>query len=176
MCYQPRFETSEVVGARKLQNKWNISKPWIKRWLTVPNPVKSRNRDIGFQKSYRSEICCRCFCQIPERLEKFKPESRGFDTSRNLVIRRQSTKWIEALFWKRSQALAKITQSANCHCFECEYRQWHTVYRISCFYNFATCDDFTWNVYLCITIVICFVSNGKIKMSNQSLAFCVPNK
>ena len=27
-------------------------------------------------------------CQISERLEKFKPESRGFETSRDLAVRR----------------------------------------------------------------------------------------
>ena len=29
-------------------------------------------------------------CQISERLEKIKPDSRGFETSRDLVVRRQS--------------------------------------------------------------------------------------
>ena len=32
--------------------------------------------------------CCRGTCQISEQLEKFKPESRGFETSRDLAVRR----------------------------------------------------------------------------------------
>ena len=47
------------------------------------------------QWSYRSEIRqaprqqrCRGTCQISERLEKFKSESRGFETSRDLAVRR----------------------------------------------------------------------------------------
>ena len=55
------------------------------------------------QWSYRSEIRqaprqqrCRGTCQISERLEKFKPEFRGFTTSRDLAVRRLTAKWIEA--------------------------------------------------------------------------------
>ena len=59
-----------------------------------------RNRiDSTFQRVYpriyRSEIwqasrqrCCLDTCQISERLEKFKPESRGFETLRDLAVRR----------------------------------------------------------------------------------------
>ena len=50
---------------------------------------------LDVARSYRSEIwqaprqqCCRGTCQISERLEKFKPESRGFETSRDLAVRR----------------------------------------------------------------------------------------
>ena len=32
-----------------------------------------------------------------ERLEKFKPESRSFETSRDLAVRRLTAQWIEAL-------------------------------------------------------------------------------
>ena len=34
--------------------------------------------------------CCRCGCQISERLAKIKPQSRGFKTSRDLAVRRPS--------------------------------------------------------------------------------------
>ena len=51
-------------------------------------------RDWMLQWSYRSEIWqaprqqrCRGTCQISERLEKSKPESRGFETSRGLAVR-----------------------------------------------------------------------------------------
>ena len=40
--------------------------------------------------------CCRGACQISERLEKSKPESRGFDASRDLVVGHPSALWIEA--------------------------------------------------------------------------------
>ena len=50
---------------------------------------------LMLQWSYRSEIWqalqqqrCRGTCQISERLEKFKSESRGFETSRDLAVRR----------------------------------------------------------------------------------------
>ena len=41
--------------------------------------------------------CCRCACQITERVEESKHESRGFETSQDLVIRRPSVKLIESL-------------------------------------------------------------------------------
>ena len=40
--------------------------------------------------------CCRGASHFLERLEKFKPESRGFDTSWDLEVRRLSAYWIEA--------------------------------------------------------------------------------
>ena len=57
-----------------------------------------------FNSQYRSEIwqaprwwCCRPSCVMLERLETFEPESRGFETSRELAVRRPPAKWIEAL-------------------------------------------------------------------------------
>ena len=41
--------------------------------------------------------CCRYTYHISERLEKFNPKSRGFETSRDIVVRRPSARWIEAL-------------------------------------------------------------------------------
>ena len=40
-------------------------------------------------------------CQISEWLEKSKPESCGFDTSQDLVVRRLTTLWSEALWLLR---------------------------------------------------------------------------
>ena len=65
------------------------------RRLTAKSREVSKPRDWMLQWSYRSEIwqaprqqLCRGTCQISERLEKFKPESRGFETSRDLAVRR----------------------------------------------------------------------------------------
>ena len=56
--------------------------------------VKSHSREIRCynDRIYRSEIlhATRQRCQIGERMEKSKPESRGFETSRDLAIRRPS--------------------------------------------------------------------------------------
>ena len=72
----------------------------VTRWTNVlpPNLVRSRSREIGYyndriaQKvdSHLDQRCCRGACQISERLEKAKPESRGFKTSRDLAERRPS--------------------------------------------------------------------------------------
>ena len=63
--------------------------------LTAKSREVSKPRDWMLQWSYRSEIWqaprqqrCRGTCQISERLEMFKPESRGFETSRDLAVRR----------------------------------------------------------------------------------------
>ena len=68
---------------------------WAVRRLTAKSRKFSKPRDWMLQWSYRSEIWqaprqqrCRGTCQILERLEKFKPESRGFETSRDLAVRR----------------------------------------------------------------------------------------
>ena len=40
--------------------------------------------------------CCWGACQMLERLKNIKPQSRGFETSRDLAVRRPSAWWIEA--------------------------------------------------------------------------------
>ena len=64
---------------------------------------KSRSREIGWYNiRFGSEIwraarqCCyRGACQISERLGKFKNDFRGVKGSRDLVVRRPSTEWME---------------------------------------------------------------------------------
>ena len=53
----------------------------------------------------RSEIwqaprqqCCRAACQISERCDNYSIQSRGFETSLDLAVRRFTAKWIEALY------------------------------------------------------------------------------
>ena len=57
----------------------------------------SKPRDLFLELSDRSEIwqalrqhCCRCACQISKRYDDLKYQSRGFETSRDLTIRRFS--------------------------------------------------------------------------------------
>ena len=71
-----------------------------------PNLVRSRSRSIG---CYNDRIALkltdistvllpRCLsCQILERLDKYKPESHGFEILRDLTLRRPSAKWKKAL-------------------------------------------------------------------------------
>ena len=49
--------------------------------------VRERSRSIS--QAFR-QLCCRGACQILERLGKSKLESRGFETSRHLAVRRPS--------------------------------------------------------------------------------------
>ena len=63
-------------------------------------------RDSMFIWSYRSEIwqaprqhSCRGACQIPERSQKSKPKSRGFEVSRDPTIRRLVTRGLGHVPW-----------------------------------------------------------------------------
>ena len=65
--------------------------------LIVRSHAVSKTRDFMSWRSYRSQIwhasqCCncRCACQIWEPLQKFKPESRGIETSQDPMVRRPS--------------------------------------------------------------------------------------
>ena len=62
---------------------WNISEP----------------RDSGLDFSNRSEICQapRDVCQMLEWYDPYNIQSRGFETARDLAVRRSSPLWIEAL-------------------------------------------------------------------------------
>ena len=72
--------------------------------LTVRSREVSKPQDWMLLWSYHSEMwqaarqpCCRGVCQISERLETSKPESRGFEISRDLTVRRPPAYWIKAL-------------------------------------------------------------------------------
>ena len=56
-----------------------------------------------------TEQRCRDACQISERCDHSNMQSRGFETSRNLAVRRSSTLWIEA----QNLAIGKIEKNAN---------------------------------------------------------------
>ena len=66
-----------------------------KRRLIVRIREVSKSRDLYLELSDISEIwqalrqyCCRCACQISKRYDNLKYQSRGFETSRDLTIRR----------------------------------------------------------------------------------------
>ena len=66
-----------------------------KRCLIVRSREVSKPRDLCLELSDHSEIwqalqqhCCRCACQISKRYNNLKYQSRGFEISRDLTIRR----------------------------------------------------------------------------------------
>ena len=76
-----------------------------KRRLSVRSRKVSKPRDLYLKLSDRSEIwqalrqhCCRCACQIAKRCGNLNYQSRGFETSRDLTIRRLIGYWNGALF------------------------------------------------------------------------------
>ena len=71
--------------------------------LTVRSHTVSRPRESGLNFSNRSDNWqaprqqrCRDACQISERYNHYNTQSRGFETSLNLAIRRLTAWWIEA--------------------------------------------------------------------------------
>ena len=71
-----------------------------KRRLIVRSREVSKPRDLYLELSDRSEIwqalrqhCCRCACQISKRFDYLKNQSRGFEISRDLTIRRLFGYW-----------------------------------------------------------------------------------
>ena len=70
------------------------------RRLIVRSRKVSKARDLVLKWSYRFEIwheprqqCCRGACQISERSDNFEYKSRGFETLRDLTIRRLIGYW-----------------------------------------------------------------------------------
>ena len=70
------------------------------RRLIVRSRKVSKPRDLCLEFSDRSEIwqaprqhCCRCACQISKRCDNLNYQSRGFETSRDLEIRRLIRYW-----------------------------------------------------------------------------------
>ena len=75
---------------------------WAVRRLTAKIRTVSKPREWVLWLLYRSKIwqasrqrCCWGACQISERFGKFKPDSRGLETSWYLVVRHPSALWIE---------------------------------------------------------------------------------
>ena len=71
-----------------------------KRRLFIRSRKVSKLWDLFLEVSDRSEIwqahrqqCCRCACQISKRYDNLKCQSRDFETSRDLTIRRLFGYW-----------------------------------------------------------------------------------
>ena len=71
-----------------------------KRRLSVRSRYVSKPRDLYLELSDRCEIwqalrqqCCRCVCQISQRYDNLKYQSRGFETLRDLTERRLFGYW-----------------------------------------------------------------------------------
>ena len=99
------YVLAEMPSAKYEFDSENLSDTFISE--TCPGPlftkqtdvlpkdlVKSRSREIGCYndcievKFYmHRQHCCRGTYQISERFEQSKPESRGFETSRDLMVR-----------------------------------------------------------------------------------------
>ena len=99
-----------------------------KRRLFVRSRKVSKPRDWYFKLSYRFEIwqahrqqCCRSACQISERSDNSEYKSRGFETSRDLTIRRLFGYWDGAQVSRAGTGLI-ITSHRYCYyiCF------WHS--------------------------------------------------
>ena len=85
--------------------QWNRTPPWALfqypiRRLIVRYRKVSKPRDLYLGLSDRSEIWqaprqhwCRCACQISKRCDDLNYQSRGFETSRDLTIRRLIRYW-----------------------------------------------------------------------------------
>ena len=81
-----------------------VSQQWERKiWVPFISDTTSyhemlwvlKPRDLNLELPDRSEIwqahrqkCCLCACQISKRWDDLKGESRGFETSRDLMIRR----------------------------------------------------------------------------------------
>ena len=95
-------------GTSALWDLWNWApSQYPKRRLIVRSREVSKPRDWYFKLSCRFEIwqarrqqCCRSACQIPERSDNSKYKSRGFETLRDLTIRRLFGYWDGAqVYW-----------------------------------------------------------------------------
>ena len=140
------------------------------------------------QWSYRSEIWqaprqqrCQGTCQISEQLEKFKPESRGFETSQDLAVRRLTALWIEALVMLARNHIGMKFSSWN---ISISVPEWS-----NCFFNMRTsmrfCPTGTWrndNVIttskrsrfdVIMTLFLCCVSTGCVHSATPLHGYCL---
>ena len=87
-----------------LQGSWPLFTKW---WDVLPQDlVKSWSRKIRiltfpialkFDRHATGQQYCQDDCQISERYNHYNIQSRGFETSRDLAVRRLTAQWIEAL-------------------------------------------------------------------------------
>ena len=97
------FDTLRDLKTRRFIWYWNgawAPSQYPKRRLIVRSREVSKPRDLYLELSNRSEIwqaprqrCCRSACQISKRCDDLNFQSRGFETSRDLTIRRLIGYW-----------------------------------------------------------------------------------
>ena len=87
-----------------IEGLYSLSGRTIYRQITEPRSRETARLDaIMFASLWNltgisAALLPRCLSNfVSERLEKYKPESRGFETSRDLVVRRPPAQWIKAL-------------------------------------------------------------------------------
>ena len=98
-----------------------------KRRLFVRSRKVSKPRDLYLEFCDRSEIwqalrqqCCRCACQISNRYDNLKYQSRGFETLRDLTKRRLFGYWDGALMtpvWRSSISHAQSPAKTSTRIF-----------------------------------------------------------
>ena len=94
----------------------------IRRFIVRSRKV-SKPRDLYLELSNRSEIwqahrqyCCRCACQISKRCDDSNYQSRSFETSRDLTIRRLIQYWNRTLVAGRHYCVL-VLGYAQPHCW-----------------------------------------------------------
>ena len=108
-CNFARVPKAWLLGSSRNVSETTPRAPsqYPKRRLSVRSRKVSKLRDLYLELSDRSEIwqalrqqCCRCACQISKRYDNLKYQSRGFETSRDLTIRRFFGYWdgVQMLF------------------------------------------------------------------------------
>ena len=90
--FQCRYRSQSHIHALKRNVISSASKGLGWSWGDTISSFELQASKIW--KEYR-QCCCRGACQISEQLEKSKPKSRGFETSRGIAVRRLSAELIE---------------------------------------------------------------------------------
>ena len=123
---------------------WTLFQYSIRR-LIVRSRKVSKPRDLYLELSDRSEIwqaprqhCCRCAYQISERCDNLNYQSRGFETSRDLTVRRLIGYWNGALppaqvWWTGTGDYVPeiLLDIISCPCLLCLYMAHKSSYEVT---------------------------------------------
>ena len=100
---ETRFATGNIIKCPWVLYDMTLFQYSIRR-LIVRSRKVSKPRDLYLELADRSEIwqehrqhCCWCACQISERCDNLNYQYRGFETSRDLTVRRLIGYWNGAL-------------------------------------------------------------------------------
>ena len=120
-------KVSSATKSNDVPDHNQISGPLFNKRTDVSGTARSHKalkpRHLGWDTSNRSEIWlisrqqhCRDTSQISERYDHYNIRSRGFETSRNLAVRRLVVWWIEAqvrVVWEQYQLLCWLFINKN---------------------------------------------------------------